>query len=85
MFTNQTLKEFSHTLQNKVIMKAIIDNLWDSPTEIITTENSDTDITTWKDLERCDNVIVEKPEKGQPFRTVLVGEQLFEERNSFLE
>jgi hypothetical protein len=47
-------------------MKAIISQLWNTGIEIITTENDENEIKSFADLRKCNNVLVEKRERGVP-------------------
>ena len=67
-------------------MKAQISELWETGIQIITVaggtfdENgdgySDDEITSFTDLKKCENVLVEKQEKGVPFRDILIDDEI---------
>lgn len=67
-------------------MKAIISQLWETGIEIITTEfipvneygdgYSDGEISSFADLKKCDNVLVDDKVKGVPYREILIDNEI---------
>lgn len=66
-------------------MKAKISTLWNTGIQIITTEGnfdengdgfSDGEISSFADLKKCENVLVEKQEKGVPFSKILIDNEI---------
>ena len=58
-------------------MKAIIDELWDTGIDIITTENEFDGIASFDDLRECDNVLVGKKIPGTHCTEIMLGDSLF--------
>ena len=64
-------------------MKAIINELWETGRRVITTEPrpgedfAEQEINCIADLRGCENVIVEKREKGEPFNYIMLDDDLY--------
>lgn len=66
-------------------MKAIISKLWETGIDIITAENNfdengdgfGDEITSFADLRKCENVLLEKQEKGVPFREIMLDDEIY--------
>jgi len=63
-------------IQKTKAMKAIISQLWDTGIDIITTESDSNEIQSFTDLKKCENILVEKQEKGVPFREILLNDMM---------
>ncbi len=59
-------------------MKAIIDTLWDTGIDIITTEDDCNDITSLSDLRKCDNVLVGEKISGTSCTEIMLGDSIFD-------
>ncbi len=59
-------------------MKAIIDELWDTGIDIITTEDEFEGIGSLSDLRECDNVLVGKKVPGTPCTEIMLDDSLYD-------
>jgi len=65
-------------------MRAVITELWNTGRDIIDVPEGEFDenwdgyqddrIESFSDLKKCENVLVDKPVKGEPFRTIILND-----------